>query len=119
MKEPGVEVREQGSTIRFNISVPIDIRQEGDMFYASCRPFDVHSQGNTEDRVKVNIVEALQLFIESCFERGVLDQVLKECGFIPSPKAHDMRQNMSPSKQMIDVPLDLLVANHVQQAHAY
>jgi hypothetical protein len=41
-----------------------------------------------------NLIEALKLFLITCFEKGTLDIVLKECGFKPTktpvkfPKDH-------------------------------
>ena len=33
------------------------------------------------EEAKKNIAEALFMFFRSCFERGTLDAVLKQCGF--------------------------------------
>ena len=119
MDDSSVCVDQQGSAIWFTLSVPVEVRQENHIFYMSCRALDVHGQGDTEDQAKASIVEALQLFVVSCYGRGVLDQVLKDCGFTPSHRPSVLGKNMSPCEQMIDVPLDLLFANHVQQTHAY
>lgn len=35
----------------------------------------------TEEQVKQNLNDARVLFFQSCFERGVLDEVLKESAF--------------------------------------
>jgi hypothetical protein len=40
-------------------------------------------QGRDQEEAVRNLIEAAQLFIESCFERNVLDEVLKNCGFAP------------------------------------
>lgn len=44
---------------------------------------DMSTQGRTLAEAIKNLVEAPQLFIVSCFERGTLDQALKELGFVP------------------------------------
>ena len=64
--------------------VPVEVREEGAYFVTVCPPLDVCSQGDTEEAALVNLGEALHLFVESCFERGTLDEVLKDCGFEPA-----------------------------------
>ena len=39
--------------------------------------------GKTLAAAKKNLIEASELFIVSCLERGTLDQALKELGFVP------------------------------------
>jgi predicted RNase H-like HicB family nuclease len=57
--------------VDFRLRLPVDFKQEGDWTIASCPVLDVHSQGRSEDEAKRNIIEAIQLFIDSSFERGV------------------------------------------------
>jgi len=59
------------------------IKRQGDWYIAHCPPLDVTTQGRTFDEAKKNLIEASQLFIVSCLERGTLDQALKELGFLP------------------------------------
>ncbi len=59
------------------------LRREGRWYFAHCPPLDVTTQGRTESEAKENLIEASQLFIMSCLERGTLDQALKELGFVP------------------------------------
>jgi hypothetical protein len=51
---------------------------------------DVHSQGETPEKAKSNLAEAISLFIVTSFEAGTLDDVLTKCGFVkgrvPMPK---------------------------------
>jgi len=61
-------------------TLPCRIERDGRWFIASCDPLDVHTQARTESKARANLVEALELFLESCIERGVLDQVLGEAG---------------------------------------
>ena len=61
--------------IRIELSVPAEVRQDGSHFVSFCPPFDVYSQGPDEEAALANLVEALQLFIESCCARGTLEQV--------------------------------------------
>jgi predicted RNase H-like HicB family nuclease len=78
----------------FELTLPIKIKKEEGMFISCCTVLDIYSQGETEAEAKKNIIEATRLFITTCFERGTLDAVLKECGFtaikkpVAIPKDH-------------------------------
>ena len=64
--------------------LPAEVRREGDWFYSSCPALDVYSQGRSDVEALANLAEALHLFVESCYHRSTLDEVLKECGFEPN-----------------------------------
>jgi len=59
------------------------VKRQGDWYIAHCPPLDITTQGRTLAEAKKNLVEASELFIVSCLERGTLDQALKELGFKP------------------------------------
>lgn len=63
--------------------MPIEVRPDEVGYVAGCPSLDVFSQGTTEREAVENLNEALHLFVLSCFERGTLLQVLKDCGFEP------------------------------------
>ena len=66
------------------IKVRCRVRKDREVGYiAQCQSLDVLSQGNTKEEAVSNLTEALDLFVESCKERGVLVDVLKECGVWP------------------------------------
>ncbi len=56
------------------------LKRAGDSYVAYCPPLDLTTQGRSESEAKKNLLEAAQLFIRSCLERGTLDQALKELG---------------------------------------
>mgnify|MGYP001559486586 CR=1 FL=1 len=94
-------------TVKFHVDVPVCVKQEGRWYLAACLPLDIYSQGTTEDEAVKNLTEALQLFVESCFERGTLEQALKELGFKTSRRSgapHD-------GDRVLSVPLPLLARN--------
>jgi predicted RNase H-like HicB family nuclease len=97
--------------ITFTAKLPIQIAKKAKWFVASCPALDVASQGGTEEEAKKNIAEALSMFLRSCYERGTLDAVLKQCGFKPAME-HDLLGNiesMSPTKQeYVDIAVHLL-----------
>ena len=59
------------------------VKRKGKWYVASCPPLDLTTQGRTKEEAKKNLLEASELFITSCIERGTLDQALKELGFVP------------------------------------
>jgi predicted RNase H-like HicB family nuclease len=90
-------------------SLPAVVRRKGRWWAATCPPLDVHTQGRTEDEAKKNLVEALVEFFLSCFERGTLNAVLQESGFVPV--AHDVprRPALPRDAEQIRVPLPFLM----------
>lgn len=55
-------------------------RQRG-WYIAYCPPLDITTQGRTEEEAKKNLIEAAELFVVSCFERGTFEQALRELGW--------------------------------------
>lgn len=82
------------ATLTCSLNLPAVFTREDEWVVASFPHLDVTSQGRTQDEAARNLIEAAQLFIESCFERNILDEVLKNCGFVPGhtlprPQASD------------------------------
>lgn len=67
----------------FHLSLPARTRKKANIYISSCDVLDIYSQGYSEKESRENLIEAVKLFITTCFERGTLDRVLKECGFKP------------------------------------
>jgi hypothetical protein len=77
----------------------------------------VHSQGDTKKKAVENLRQALSLFFISCFERGTLDAVLKECGFeAVQPLSLHQEAPLQPEKDFIDVPIPFQVRRPSQAA---
>ena len=92
--------------VMFYIKLPYVIKKRKKWYLASCSPLDVHSQGETERLAKKNLREAISLFLISCFERGTLDEVLKECGF----EAYTEQKKLTvPRQDYISIPLPMLI----------
>ena len=94
--------------VTFTIRLPMAIKKRRKWYLASCPILDVHSQGETEEQAKNNLIEALGLFLVSCFERGTLDQLLKECGFTPIRKV--VREVKGEDKNTVTVPIPFHIA---------
>ena len=98
------------SRVRFELAVPAEVREGGDRFISFCPPLDVYSQRRAEETALDNLVEALQLAVESCYARGTLDRVLKDCGFEPDADPGSIEE-----QRLIRVPFPLVAS---EQAHA-
>ena len=92
------------SLAMFQIILPCVIKKRPKWYLASCPMLDVHSQGETIQKAKNNLREALILFFESCIKRGTLDQVLKECGITPYTGTQEFVYNKS---EQISVPIPI------------
>lgn len=96
------------------MNVPVSVKQEGAWFISRCDPLNLFSQGQTEQQAIENIQEAVELFIESCYERGTLEQVLKDCGFQP---AHGRLPKRRVDEHMLNVPLSLVASAKRAENH--
>lgn len=73
-----------GETVTLNIKLKAFVRRETKArWVAVCPRLDVASQGRTEEDAKRSLWEAVHLWFESCIERGVLDQAMRELNFRP------------------------------------
>jgi len=81
------------STITLDIRLEIGIRRDGDEYVAWCIALDVFSQGKSKDKAVASLKEAVELWFESCLQRGVLDQALREAGFVQGPPPVDVVTN--------------------------
>ncbi|MGC8491111.1 MAG: type II toxin-antitoxin system HicB family antitoxin [Syntrophobacteraceae bacterium] len=70
--------------IKITLSLPFQVAKKREWYVASCRALDVVSHGDSPETPKAHLEEALLVFLESCLERGVLEEVLRECGFAPT-----------------------------------
>ena len=68
-------------TAVFQVTLPAKIKKKKDRYVFSCDVLDINTQGYTEEEARKNLIEAIKLFFVSCYERGTLDEALKECGF--------------------------------------
>jgi len=57
------------------------LRREDDTWVAGFPRLDVYSQGDSAEEAKQNASDALRLWVESCLDRGVLGEALRELGW--------------------------------------
>lgn len=97
------------SKIRVMMRVPVTVTKEPGAYVAECPLLDVTSQGDTEQESMDNLLEALQLFLETCYNMGTLEQVLKQSGFGLVREDNEEEED----NHYLDVPFSLLAAqNH-------
>jgi len=94
--------------IDFIMKLPLKLEKKGEWFISSCPIIDVYSQGKTAKEAKENIIDAVSLFFLSCFERGTLDAVFKECGFRPLMKKRITKPLKEPENYInVSIPFEV------------
>ena len=48
------------------VTAPVGVKREGELFVASCPALDVHAQGTSERNTMENLKETMTLFLETC-----------------------------------------------------
>src|SRR5207244_6395680 len=80
------------------------MERDDSWYIAHCPPLGLSSQGRTAAEAKKNLREASELFLISCFERGTLEQALKELGFKPVPERQSV---VSLKKNCFKLPIQI------------
>lgn len=71
-----------------DIECNITIWKEGDAFVAHTPELDVSSCGETMEKARQNIEEALELYFAEAKRMGTLMQILEEAGFSTDAEKH-------------------------------
>jgi predicted RNase H-like HicB family nuclease len=88
-----------GETIELEVNLGAYVRRETSRrWIATCPQIDVVTQGASGEEAKACLQEAVELWFESCIERGVLDQALREANFRPSLLAAASSDHVSPHR---------------------
>ena len=73
-------------TITVDVKLRAFVRKEKKTrWIAVCPAIGVASQGSTASEARKSLKEAVQLWFESCIERGTLERALQESNFRPVP----------------------------------
>jgi predicted RNase H-like HicB family nuclease len=91
-------------TIQLSFRLPYKLVRKRKYVVSSCPVLDVWSQGETPEKAKKNLVEAITAFLITCFEMGTLEEVLKQCGLKPGKATHKTGREDG----YINVPIPLL-----------
>jgi len=104
-------------TAQLMFKLPVRFKTQGEWIIASCPYLDVLSQGRTREQALSNIREAVSLFLESCMERGTIDEVLRDCGFTEIHAIDAMEDAKGDDDgDAIEVPFEL-IAHDANSAH--
>jgi predicted RNase H-like HicB family nuclease len=55
--------------------------KETDLFVGFCPALNIYSQGTTEEEARKTLESAILLYVQTCFKKNILEDVLKEAGF--------------------------------------
>jgi predicted RNase H-like HicB family nuclease len=77
-----------GEKIALDVRLRGFVRRSGKKWIAVCPSINVASQGNSQLEARSSLQEAVELWFESCVERGTLEDALRECNFVPAPRGH-------------------------------
>ena len=97
------------ATIEMLFRLPYRLEREGNVYASICDDLDVRSQGSTKAEAGEMLVEALQLFLETCIQKGTVDAMLRDCGFRPML---DGEVQAGDGTGYLDVPVSLLLAQN-------
>jgi predicted RNase H-like HicB family nuclease len=64
-----------------NIEYTVQIWQEGDQYVAHALPLDVISSGDTLEKARMALQEAVELFIEIADKMNTISDVLQDVGY--------------------------------------
>jgi len=91
------------ATVNFELNVPFRVSTHPDRVVAHCGILDVVAEGPTRETAIERLVEALQLFVETCYISGTLETVLKDAGFVQGGPDDDL-----PDAEQLKVPFSLV-----------
>ena len=81
-------------TVTLGVKLKGFVRQETKRrWVAICPSIGVASQGDSVADAKRSLREAVELWFESCVERGVLDRALRESNFLPLTPDEDLDES--------------------------
>ena len=64
-----------------DLSFTVHLFMEGDMYVAHVPELDVSSCGETQEKARANIEDAVRGFLEAAGDKGTLDEILEEAGY--------------------------------------
>jgi len=65
-----------------NLSFTVHLFREGDTYVAHVPELDISSCGETQEKARANIKDAVRGFLEAAEDnKGILDEILEEAGY--------------------------------------
>lgn len=78
----------------FRLLLHYSVKKDGDWFIVSNDALDLVTQGESEEIALANFREVVTLFVESCYRRGTLYEVLNESGVLLPVDAQEPEEDM-------------------------
>ncbi len=91
----------------FEFRLPYVLRKRQKWYLSVCPSLDIASQGPTKEKALENLRDAIRGFPADCFERGTLDEVLQQAGFVSARKPA-ARLHRPTGAHQLTVPIALL-----------
>jgi len=79
----------------------MEIFKEGSVYVSLCPELNVSSFGETIEKAKKALVEAVEAFIETCEEMGTLAEVLEESGYHKRGSVWEPREPVVAEKMTV------------------
>ena len=89
------------------------VHREGDLYVSECEGLPVASQGKSESEAIANLVEALQLFLDSTLAHDALDEVVRRYGWRPM---RELPAKETPDRFVIPVRVPRQVAASLERS---
>jgi predicted RNase H-like HicB family nuclease len=94
------------------------IRRKGKWHIARCDVFDVVTQGETAAKALANLKDAMREFLLSCFERGTIDEVLKDAGLMPVAENFPSAAKNIARKNTVPLAVQVPLMKQMPAGHA-
>ena len=91
----------------FEFHLPYVLKKRQKWYLSVCPSLDIASQGATKEKALENLRDAIRGFLADCFERGTLDEVLQQAGFVSARKP-PARLHRPAGARRLTVPIALL-----------
>lgn len=67
--------------LKFDVTVPVTIFKEGNVFIAHSPVLDIATSAHTFEKAQSRFTEAVEIFFEELIDTGTLDDVLSNLGW--------------------------------------
>ncbi len=89
--------------LQLQVNLPVSVLKEGKKFVAYTPALDISTSGSTYKEAKKRFEEVVRIFFEEIYERGTLEEVLKELGWKKTQKKWKPPVVVSQESQEIKV----------------
>jgi predicted RNase H-like HicB family nuclease len=94
-------------TQQIDFKLAVFVKKRRAWYLAVCPILDLAAQGSSPEKAITSLKNAIRGFVADCFERGVLDEVMKNAGFGP-PESGLATMRERRGTRFVTVPLHLL-----------